>query len=253
MVAGFDGGVRVRRVVSTRAGGRSVGAHASFNLSAGVGDDPAAVAANRARLERELAVPVVFLEQVHGTRVAVVDALPEPGDPDRLATDAAVTALPGVGLAVLAADCVPVLLGDGRAGVVGAAHAGRVGAAAGVLPAVVAAMVALGARPPDIEVLLGPAVCGGCYEVPAAMRADVDARLPGSAVRTRRGTPGLDLRAGLYHQLVQLGVGRVGADPRCTVESRELYSHRRESRTGRQAAITWLDRSPDARSTPERT
>jgi polyphenol oxidase len=185
-------------------------------------------------------VPLVFLEQVHGTRVAVVDAVPEADIP---ATDALVTAQPGVGLAVLAADCVPVLLADARAGVVGVAHAGRVGAATGVLPAVVAAMQELGARPADTTVLLGPAVCGACYEVPAVMQAEVDARLPGSAVRTRRGTPGLDLRAGLYHQLVELGVGKVGADPRCTMEDRTLYSHRRDGRTGRQAAITWLDAS----------
>jgi YfiH family protein len=215
----------VRRVFSTRAGGRSTGVYGQFNLSAGVGDDPAAVAANRARLAAELGVPVVFLQQVHGTRVVVVDTPPVAGEPDHPDADAVVTARPGIGLAVLAADCVPVLLADPHAGVVGSAHAGRVGGAAGVLPAVVAAMTDLGARPAAIEVLLGPAVCGGCYEVPAAMRADVDARLPGSAVRTRSGTPGLDLRAGLYHQLVELGVGRVGADPRCT---------------GRQAAITWL-------------
>lgn len=232
---------RVRRVVSTRAGGRSSGVYATFNLSAGVGDDPRAVAANRARLASELGVPVVFLQQVHGTRVAVVDAPPGAADPDRPATDAVVTAEPGVGLAVLAADCVPVLLADPRAGVVGAAHAGRVGAADGVLPAVVAAMEGLGAQAGAIEVLLGPAVCGLCYEVPAAMQAEVDAKLPGSAVRTRKGTPGLDLRAGLYHQLVELGVGKVGADPRCTMEDRALYSHRRDGRTGRHAAITWLD------------
>ena len=188
-------------------------------------------------------MPVVFLEQIHGNRVAVVDTDPGPDEPDREATDAVVTALPGVGVAVLAADCVPVLLADPVAGVVGAAHAGRVGAAAGVIPAVVDAMVGLGARAGAIEVLLGPAVCGACYEVPAAMRAQVDARLPGSAVLTRTGTPGLDLRAGLYHQLVELGVGRIGADPRCTMEDRTLYSHRRDGRTGRLAAITWLDGS----------
>ena len=232
---------RVRRVVSTRAGGHSRGDFASFNLSALVGDEPAAVAANRARLRRELGVPVVFLEQVHGTRVATVDAVPAPDAPDVPGTDAVVTALPGVGIAVLAADCVPVLLADPVAGVVGAAHAGRAGAAAGVLPATVAAMEALGARRDALEVLLGPAICGGCYEVPAAMRAEVDARLPGSAVRTRRGTPGLDLRAGLYHQLTELGVARIGGDPRCTRETPELYSHRRDPRSGRQAAITWLD------------
>ncbi len=233
---------RVRRVVSTRAGGRSRGPYTSFNLSAGVGDDPAAVAANRRRLSTELGVPVVFLEQVHGTTVVTVDAVPEPGAPDVPATDAAVTALPGVALAVLSADCPPVLLADPVAGVVGAAHAGRVGAAAGVLPATVRAMTALGADPGRVEALLGPAICGGCYEVPAAMRAQVDARLPGSAVRTRRGTPGLDLRAGLYHQLVGLGVARIGGDPRCTFEDRDLYSHRRQPGTGRLAAVTWLDR-----------
>jgi YfiH family protein len=185
-------------------------------------------------------VPVVFLEQVHGTRVATIDAVPAADAPDVPATDAVVTALPGVGIAVLAADCVPVLLADPTAGVVGAAHAGRAGAAAGVLPATVAAMEALGARRDALEVLLGPAICG-CYEVPAAMRAEVDARLPGSAVRTRRGTPGLDLRAGLYHQLTELGVARIGGDPRCTRETPDLYSHRRDPRSGRQAAITWLD------------
>lgn len=231
---------RVRRVVTTRAGGRSTGAFSTFNLSTGVGDDPAAVRANRRRLSVELGIPVVFLEQVHGTSVVTVDALPEPGAPDRPAADAAVTALPGVGLAVLSADCVPLLLADPVAGVVGAAHAGRIGAAAGVLPATVAAMQALGARVEALEVLLGPAVCGGCYEVPAAMQADVESRLPGSAVRTRRGTSGLDLRAGLHRQLVELGVGRIGRDPRCTLEERDLYSHRRDTRTGRQAAITWL-------------
>jgi YfiH family protein len=234
---------RVRRVFSTRAGGRSTGAYARFNLSVGVGDDPTAVTANRARVAAQLGVPVVYLAQVHGTRVATVTAPPQPGDPDIPDTDAAVTAVPGIGLAVLAADCVPVLLADPVAGVVGAAHAGRVGAAAGVVPATLAAMEALGARVGAVEVLLGPAVCGGCYEVPAAMRTDVDAALPGSAVRTRRGTPGLDLRAGLFRQLAEHGVARIGGDPRCTLESADLYSHRGEGRTGRQAAITWLDPS----------
>ena len=199
---------RVRRVVSTRAGGRSSGVSGTFNLSAGVGDDPRAVAANRARVAAELGVPVVFLQQVHGTRVAVVDAPPGADDPDHPAADAVVTAVPGVGVAVLAADCVPVLLGDSRAGVVGAAHAGRVGAAEGVLPAVIATMEELGAAVGAIEVLLGPAICGGCYEVPAAMRKAVDERLPGSASRTRKGTPGLDtLKSGDVMLLTGVGAG----------------------------------------------
>ncbi|MDT0350584.1 peptidoglycan editing factor PgeF [Pseudonocardia charpentierae] len=236
--------MRVRRVVTTRAGGRSAGPFARFNLSTGVGDDPVAVAANRRRLATELGVRgVVFLNQVHGTQVAVVDAVPRAGEPDRPRTDAAVTALPGVALAVLAADCVPVLLADPQAGVVGVAHAGRVGAAAGVLSATLTAMEGLGARAGDCEALLGPAVCGACYEVPAEMRDEVGAALPGSATRTRRGTPGLDLRAGLRAQLAALGVAKVGVDPRCTVEDPDLYSYRRDRRTGRLAAVTWLDPS----------
>jgi YfiH family protein len=206
------------------------------------------VAANRRRLVTELDLAaVVFLGQVHGVRVTTVADLPSPGAPDVPGADAAVTGVAGVGLAVLAADCVPVLLADPAAGVVGAAHAGRVGAAGGVVPATVAAMAALGARAEALEVLLGPAVCGACYEVPAAMRAEVDAALPGSATRTRRGTPGLDLRAGLHRQLAALGVARVGADPRCTVEDPDLYSHRRDGRTGRLAAVTWLDPGPRPR------
>jgi purine-nucleoside/S-methyl-5'-thioadenosine phosphorylase / adenosine deaminase len=231
-------------VVTTRAGGHSAGPFARFNLSTGVGDDPVAVAANRRRLATELGVRgVVFLNQVHGTQVAVVDAVPRPGEPDRPGTDAAVTALPGVALAVLTADCVPVLLADPQAGVVGVAHAGRVGAAAGVLSATLAAMEGLGARASDSEALLGPSVCGACYEVPAEMRDEVAAVLPGSASRTRRGTPGLDLRAGLRAQLAALGVAKVGVDPRCTVEDPDLYSYRRDRRTGRLAAVTWLDPS----------
>jgi YfiH family protein len=231
-------------VVTTRAGGHSAGPFARFNLSTGVGDDPVAVAANRRRLATELGVRgVVFLNQVHGTQVAVVDAVPRPGEPDRPGTDAAVTALPGVALAVLTADCVPVLLADPQAGVVGVAHAGRVGAAAGVLAATLTAMEGLGARLGDCEALLGPSVCGACYEVPAEMRDEVAAVLPGSASRTRRGTPGLNLRAGLRAQLAALGVVKVGVDPRCTVEDPDLYSYRRDRRTGRLAAVTWLDPS----------
>lgn len=255
-------------MVSTRAGGRSTGPYARFNLSRGVGDDPRAVAANRRRLVAELGVrAAVFLDQVHGTRVAVLDApgaVPAPDAPDVPGTDAAVTHLPGVALAVLAADCVPVLLADPVAGVVGAAHAGRVGAAAGVVEATLTAMLGRGAALDRTEVLLGPAVCGACYEVPAALRDEVDAALPGSATRTRRGTPGLDLRAGLRERLAALGVARVGVDPRCTAEDRDLYSHRRAThaartaraggpgrtdpaapaRTGRHAAVTWLDPTP---------
>jgi hypothetical protein len=157
------------------------------------------------------------------------------------ATDAVVTAEPGLAVVVLVADCVPVLLADPVAGVIAAVHAGRVGARAGLLTATLEVMARLGARIPQVEVLLGPSVCGQCYEVPLQMQSDVAAQLPGSACRTRGGTAGLDLRAGLWHQLADAGVARIGVDPRCTIEDTALYSYRRDGTTGRLAALTWFE------------
>jgi polyphenol oxidase len=233
--------VRVRRVVTTRSGGVSKPPYDSFNLGRGVGDEPDAVAKNRARLASELGLPydhIVWMEQVHGRTATVVDG---PRTEPLPTTDALITAVPGVAVVAMVADCVPVLLADPVAAVVAAVHAGRVGARAGVLPAALRAMTEAGAETGRVEALLGPAVCGECYEVPASMRDDVAKYLPGSASRTRKGAPGLDLRAGLLNQLAEAGVARVGVDPRCTVEDRTLFSHRREGTTGRLAAITWVE------------
>ncbi|HEX4722716.1 MAG TPA: peptidoglycan editing factor PgeF [Pseudonocardiaceae bacterium] len=232
--------MRVRRIVTTRAGGRSRPPYESFNLGDHVGDDPDVVAANRKRLATELGLPadhVIWMEQVHGRTATVVDA---PRTEPVEVTDAVIATRPGLAVAVLVADCVPILLADADAGVVAAVHAGRVGARVGVVPAALDAMRAAGARIDRTEVLIGPAVCGECYEVPAAMQADVAAHLPGSAARSRKGTPALDLRAGIWQQLADAGVARIGLDPRCTVEDRNLFSHRRDGTTGRIAAITWL-------------
>jgi len=225
--------------VTTRAGGVSAGRFESFNLGDHVGDEPGAVEANRERLGAELGLKAVcWMEQVHGRTVTIVDGTEtEPAE----ATDALVTATPGVAVAVLVADCVPVLLGDPEAGVVAAVHAGRVGARVGVVPATVRAMGELGAEPGRIEVLLGPAICGECYEVPAEMAKDVEQHLPGSLSKTRKGTPGLDLRAGLWRQLADAGVGKIGVDPRCTFEEPSLFSYRRDGSTGRIAGVTWID------------
>lgn len=233
--------VRVRRVVTTRAGGRSSGAYSSFNLGDHVGDDPSAVAANRRRLAEGIGVPpqrLVWMEQVHSRTVAVVDG--PPSGPLE-ATDAVVTAARDLALVVVAADCVPVLLADEESGVIAAAHAGRVGARIGILSATLAAMRSLGARTERISVLLGPAVCGQCYEVPEPMQRDVEAHVPGSASRTRAGTAGLDIRAGLRRALLAEGVGAVAQDPRCTMESEELFSHRRQAPTGRLAGVIWTE------------
>ena len=237
--------LRIRRVVTTRAGGRSRPPYESFNLGAGVGDDPAAVTANRNRLADELGLGrdrLVWMEQVHGRNAKIVGG---PVAAAVEATDALVTAEPGLALIALCADCVPVLLADPEAGVVGAVHAGRVGARVGVVPAALEAMREAGASIERIEVLLGPAACGECYEVPAAMRDDVEKHLPGSAAKTRTGTPGLDIRAGLWQQLADAGVAKIGIDPRCTIEDPNLFSHRREGTTGRLAALTWLEPEPE--------
>lgn len=233
--------VRVRRVTTTRAGGVSVAPYDSFNLGDHVGDDPVAVEANRRRLADGIGMPferLVWMEQIHGRTVTVVSG-PVAGPVE--ATDALVTAEPNLALVVLTADCVPLLLSDDEAGVIAAVHAGRVGARIGIVPRVLDEMVALGADVARISVLLGPAASGRRYEVPAAMRADVEAHLPGSACTTERGTPGLDLRAGLRRQLEAAGVAGVAEDPRCTIEDPALFSYRRSGVTGRIAGAIWME------------
>lgn len=234
--------VRIRRVITTREGGSSRPPFDSFNLGGKVGDDPEAVAANQRKLASGIGLDedrLVWMEQIHGRNAETVEGpVPAPVE----ATDALVTAQPNLALAALTADCVPVLLGDPGSGVVSAVHAGRVGARIGVLVSALKAMQQAGARLDRIEALLGPAACGECYEVPAAMRDDVEEHLPGSACKTRKGTPGLDIRAGLWEQLAAAGVAGIGVDPRCTMESQDLYSHRRDGgRTGRFAAVIWAE------------
>ncbi|MDP9777453.1 YfiH family protein [Nakamurella flavida] len=237
-------------MLTTRAGGVSRPPYDSFNLGAAVGDDPAAVVANRSRLAEVSGVGrgnLVFMDQVHGTRVRGVDR-PTPPNTSVTATDGLVTTTVGLGLAVLVADCVPVLAGDPVAAVIGVAHAGRKGAAAGIGRELLEQMVAAGAEVGRVEVLLGPAVCGSCYEVPAAMRDEVEAALPGSATTSTRGTPALDLRAGMSAQLRSAGVAGVRTDPRCTVTDPALFSHRRATAerpprpTGRLAGLIWMER-----------
>ncbi|MGW4370893.1 peptidoglycan editing factor PgeF [Nocardia takedensis] len=230
----------VRRVTTTRAGGFSAPPYDSFNLGDHVGDDPAAVRRNRERLAEGIGLSpdrLVWMEQIHSRTVTIVDgsrAEPVP------ATDALVTTVPNLALVTLSADCVPVLLSDDEAGVIAAVHAGRIGARVGIVPAVLAAMESVGARMDRIGAFLGPAASGRRYEVPAAMREDVERHLPGSAATTVHGTPSLDLRAGIRRQLTEAGVGGVAVDPRCTIEDKTLFSHRRGAPTGRLAGVIWM-------------
>ncbi|MGZ4576393.1 MAG: peptidoglycan editing factor PgeF [Mycobacterium sp.] len=236
--------VRIRRVSTTRAGGVSAPPFDSFNLGDHVGDDPAAVAANRARLGAALGLGadrIVWMNQVHGDRVEVVDGPQSAAVGGEVGTDALVTSTPRLALAVITADCVPLLLADARAGVVAAVHAGRVGAQRGVVARTVEAMLAQGAHAGDISALLGPAVSGRNYEVPAAMADEVEATLPGSRTTTAAGTPGLDLRAGIARQLKDFGVASIDIDPLCTVADPTLFSHRRDAPTGRLASLVWME------------
>ncbi|MFW3119214.1 hypothetical protein MMAG44476_15925 [Mycolicibacterium mageritense DSM 44476 = CIP 104973] len=226
-------------MTTTRTGGVSAPPYNSFNLGDHVGDDPAAVAANRKRLAAALGVDaLVWMNQVHGDRVVSVDG---PLDTAVDNADALVTTTPGLALAVVTADCVPVLMADARAGVVAAAHAGRVGAQKGIAVRTLESMLSHGAHVEDVSVLLGPAVSGRNYEVPAAMADEVEAALPGSRTTTAKGTPGLDLRAGIARQLTALGVKAIDIDPRCTVDDRNLFSHRRDAPTGRLASVVWME------------
>ena len=170
------------------------------------------------------------LHQVHGCDTVTADSSGERPDADAIVTDR-----PGVTLMVRAADCVPVLLADAAAGVVGAAHAGRSGLAAAVVPAAVARMRDLGAR--TLTAWVGPHVCGACYEVPDKLQAEVGSLVPAAVSTTSWGTPALDLGAGVRSQLEADGVTVVDAS-RCTRESLDLYSYRRDGRrAGRQAGL----------------
>ncbi|KOG08744.1 MULTISPECIES: peptidoglycan editing factor PgeF [Streptomyces] len=225
-----------------RWGGVSAVPYEELNLGGAVGDDPEAVRTNRALAAGALGLDparVVWMNQVHGADVAEVDG--PWGAAGIPAVDALVTTRPGLGLAVLTADCVPVLLADPVAGVVAAAHAGRPGMVAGVVPAAVAAMIDKGADPARVVARTGPAVCGRCYEVPEAMRAEVAGTEPAAWAETSWGTPAVDVVAGVHAQLERLGVTDRQASPVCTRESGDHYSYRRDRTTGRLAGYVWLD------------
>ncbi|MQY16776.1 Polyphenol oxidase [Streptomyces sp. RB5] len=225
-----------------RWGGVSRPPFDELNLGGAVGDDPEAVRENRRRAAEKTGLDpdrVVWMNQVHGNDVAEITAPWKDREVPR--TDGVVTREPGLALAVLTADCTPVLLADADAGVIGAAHAGRPGLLAGVVPATVAAMRALGADPARITAHLGPAVCGACYEVPEAMRAEAAAQIPESYATTTWGTPAIDIGAGVTAQLTALGVARITNSPVCTRESADHFSYRRDKTTGRLASYIWTD------------
>ena len=203
-----------------RCGGISAAPYDTLNLGGAVGDDPAAVAENRRLTARTCGLAdgrLAWMRQVHGVAVRYADAgfaehhaagHPAEADPAERPlpeADASFTDVPGLGLGVLVADCAPVLLADPQARIIGAAHAGREGMAAGVVTELLSAMSAAGADPARMHAVIGPHICGGCYEVPAEMRARIAGKVPESGCVTRKGTPGIDVGAGVEAQLAGPG------------------------------------------------
>lgn len=233
-------GSRVGFAFTDRFGGVSQGPYATLNLGGHVGDERDRVLENRRLVATELGLDpasVVFMKQVHSPDVAVVD---RPWRGEVPAVDAVVTTVPGLALAVLVADCVPVLLADPVAGVVSAVHSGRQGMVSGVVTNAVKRMVELGADPARIHARTGPAACGRCYEVPRQLHDDITGLIPAASSTTRMGTCGLDVPAGVLAQLADLGVHRVELSRTCTMESPDHFSYRRSRVTGRLAGYVWL-------------
>lgn len=209
-----------------RRGGASLGVYESFNLALHVGDDSDVVAANRLELGS-----VQFMNQVHGDEILVVDSISS----EAPTCDGLITTKPNLSLAVMVADCIPLLLISKE--VVGAIHVGRAGLVNQIALKAIHMMRSLGAI--DIHAVLGPSICGACYEVPFQMQQDVIQQHPRAFATTRKGTPGLDLSKALIADLVSIGV-TYEASPICNYEDQMYFSHRRQDPTGRFAGIVSL-------------
>ena len=233
----------VELAFTDRHDGVSAAPFDSLNLAWAGGDEPLAMAENHRLVMADFAPDaglssLAQLSQVHGNVVAVVGEDGPRHDVQghlHAVGDALVTTQPGVSLMVRAADCVPVLFADESRTVVGAAHCGRPGLVAGIVAATVTALRGLGAA--RLTAWVGPSVCGRCYEVPPELQDAVAAVEPVSRATTSWGTPSLDVAAGVRAQLERDEVEVVDLS-RCTLESPDLFSYRRDgARSGRQAAM----------------
>lgn len=231
---------RVRALITTRAGGVSRGPYASLNLGDHVGDEPPAVVENRARVAAHLPRSPFWLEQGHGTAVAT-PATNRPG----CQADAVTTRAPGEVLAVMTADCLPVLLADEAGSAIAIAHAGWRGLAAGVIEETVAA---LGIEPSSLIAYLGPAIGPSAFEVGDEVRAAFVSADAGAAAAFVPGVAGkwfADLYTLARQRLARLGTARVWGGRFCTYsEPARFFSYRRDGRTGRMASFIWLEERP---------
>ena len=235
---------RVRALVTTRAGGVSEPPYESFNLALHVGDTAARVRENRRRLLSAADVDKVqWLDQEHGRRVLAASPLTTVSGP--FTADASWTAERDLGLAVLVADCVPLLLANVDASLVSVVHCGWRGTVAGVVEAT---LDALPESPSRLVAWLGPGVCGDCYEVGSDVRAALGADEHKEILVQQRAACGdapkwrMDLPALVTARLRRSGVERIVPSALCTMCDSRFYSYRRDGRTGRLAALIWLAR-----------
>lgn len=215
-------------IFTNRLGGVSKSPFDSANLGDHVGDDPAAVTENRAQLESQIGMPIVFMNQVHGDTVVLVEN--EQGTPT---CDALITTEHKLAVAVMVADCIPLLLKSDVA--VAAVHVGRKGLMNGVARKTIDAMRDLGAE--QIHSYIGPNICGGCYEVGSEIYDEVISKYPSADSSIRTGKKTLDLVAGLKVDLKDTILMDLSS---CVLEDKNTFSYRRDGTTGRQAGVIWL-------------
>lgn len=221
----------VDTLFTNRIGGVSHLPYATNNLALHVGDNPLAVGENRQLIAR-LVGPSEYMNQSHGNTVAVVDGISS-HEPN---ADALVTTEMGIALGVLVADCIPLLLWDEIEHIVAAVHVGRRGLLNEIALKTVDVMNLLGAE--RIQGILGPSICGKCYEVGADVYEEVGSTFLAARAMTSKGTLSLDLPAALSRELSQVGV-KTSRSPICTVENSNFFSYRRDGLTGRQAGLIW--------------
>ena len=227
---------------TTRSGGVSTGPWEALNLGLHVNDDAVLVQENRRRLAGHLPSQPFWLEQVHGTKVVEVTAASPRCVPQ---ADAAVTMEPGVVLAIMTADCLPVVIADPEGRAVGVAHAGWRGLADGVLDATVAALQAMHPAAKAWRAWVGPCIGQDSFEVGSEVRAAfIDKDVATQAFFAAGKSPGkwqADLAGLACHRLASLGVSDVETSGLCTYQRDELfYSYRREPICGRMATLAWL-------------
>ncbi len=216
-------------VFTSRRNGASLAPYESLNLAQHVGDSAETVSLNRQLLSK-ITGPIQFMNQVHGDEVVEIKSLID--DPT---CDGLITSVPGIALAVMVADCIPLLLTSTT--VVGAVHVGRRGLMNSVAVKAIESMRKLGAA--QIHAQLGPSICGRCYGVPQDLADEVIAKHPAASSLTNNLTPALDLPRALIAELVAHDV-TYEASPICTLENDEYFSYRRHNITGRNAGVVWL-------------